>query len=98
MKLKGIHALVVGMKKSGVASAALLARMNFALALAANKIPGVKIDPKRFGTSDPTEIAKGLMFRDVSPQTRASLERETHAPTPAVMAGLVLGSPDFQRR
>ncbi len=81
-----------------VNSAALLARMNFALALAGNKIPGVKIDPKKFETSDPTEIAKALMFRDVSPQTRASLEKAMHAPTPAVMAGLVLGSPDFQRR
>ena len=78
-----------------VNSAALLARMNFALALAQNKVPGVKIDPKKFGTSDPSEIAKTLMFRDVSPQTRASLEQ---AKTPAVVAGLVLGSPDFQRR
>ncbi|MDQ2949940.1 MAG: DUF1800 domain-containing protein [Acidobacteriota bacterium] len=78
-----------------VNSAALLARMNFALALAQNKVPGVKIDPKKFGTADPSEIAKTLMFRDVSPQTRASLEKAT---TPAVVAGLVLGSPDFQRR
>ena len=88
-----------------VNSAALLARMNFALALAQNKVPGVKIDPAKFGTADPSAIAKSLMFRDVSPQTRASLDKalqqqqaKTPVPAAAVVAGLVLGSPDFQRR
>jgi uncharacterized protein (DUF1800 family) len=88
-----------------VNSAALLGRMNFALALAQNKVPGVKIDPARFGSADPSEIAKKLMFRDVSPQTRASLDKalkeqeaKTRAPASAVIAGLLLGSPDFQRR
>lgn len=88
-----------------VNSAALLGRMNFALALAQNKVPGVKIDPAKFGSADASEIAKKLMFRDVSPQTRASLsqalkeqEAKTPAPASAVIAGLVLGSPDFQRR
>jgi uncharacterized protein (DUF1800 family) len=88
-----------------VNSAALLGRMNFALALAQNRVPGVKIDPAKFGTADPSEIARKLMFRDVSPQTRASLEQalkeqeaKTPAPSSAVVAGLVLGSPDFQRR
>ncbi|MGI8745047.1 MAG: DUF1800 domain-containing protein [Bryobacteraceae bacterium] len=93
------------MNAEWVNSAALLARMNFALALAQNKVPGVKIDPAKFGNSGPSEIAKTLMFHDVSPQTRASLDKaleqqvaKTPAPASAVVAGLVLGSPDFQRR
>lgn len=88
-----------------VNSAALLARMNFALALAQNRVPGVKIDDAKFGNADPSEIAKTLMFHDVSPQTRAALDKaiqeqaaKTPAPVPAIVAGLVLGSPDFQRR
>jgi uncharacterized protein (DUF1800 family) len=84
-----------------VNSAALLARMNFALALAQNKIPGVKIDPAQFGTSvDIGSIARSVLFRDLTPQTTAALERAARdqQQTPALLAGLVLGSPDFQRK
>ncbi len=84
-----------------VNSAALLGRMNFALALAQNKVPGVKIDPARFGdATDPSVVARTLMFRDVSPQTRASFEKfeKANAPQQIPLAGLVLGSPEFQRR
>jgi uncharacterized protein (DUF1800 family) len=113
-------------------SAALLARMNFANALAANRIPGVKVDAARFGEAPDTEqIAKVLML-DLSDQARAAIDEglkvqadaasldENAAPenpgskrpgTPRmallaprpvpktlIIAGLVLGSPDFQRR
>ena len=89
-----------------VNSAALLGRMNFAMALAQNKVPGIKVDPAKFaGAKDPSEIAKDLMFRDVSPQTRASIQKaiepkvDAKQPQPqALLAGLVLGSPEFQRR
>jgi uncharacterized protein (DUF1800 family) len=92
-----------------ISSAALLARMNFALNLAQNKMPGIKVDASRFDASaDPGEIAKRLLFRDVSAATRASIEKAladqpgqpaaTPGPTSALVAGLVLGSPDFQRR
>jgi uncharacterized protein (DUF1800 family) len=84
-----------------VNSAALLARMNFALALAQNRVPGVKVDTSRL-SQDPTQVAKAVLFQDVSPQTRAAIEKalaENRKPaTPAVLAGLVIGSPDFQRR
>jgi uncharacterized protein (DUF1800 family) len=88
-----------------VNSSALLARMNFALNLAQNRVPGVKVDASRLPAS-PIEIARRLMSADVSPQTRASIEgalKEQQAKnpkqqTPALLAGLVLGSPDFQRR
>ena len=42
-----------------VNSAALLARMNFALALGQNRIPGVKLDPARFG-DDPLAAALAI--------------------------------------
>jgi uncharacterized protein (DUF1800 family) len=84
-----------------VNSAALLARMNFALALAQNRIAGVKVDTSRL-SQDPLMVAKAVLFEDVSPQTRAAIEKalaENKSPvTPALLAGLVLGSPDFQRR
>ncbi len=76
-----------------VNSSALLGRMNFALALAGNKVPGVHIDQAPGGNAE--TIARGLLFEDASEQTRAAIDK---APRPEVIAGLVLGSPDFQRR
>jgi uncharacterized protein (DUF1800 family) len=88
------------MNSDWVNSAALLSRMNFALNLAQNRVPGVKVDVSRFG-NDPIEVAKTLMFRSASPQTRAAIQRaleDQKQKTPATVAGLVIGSPDFQRR
>ena len=137
-------------------SAALLARMNFALALTANRVAGVKVDVSRF-TEDPGQMARLMMFTDPSAQTQAAIEKavaqqktaiqansakptdQVRIPAPpanasvldgtamvespiprkrpqppaanrnpgppqppsstsALVAGLVLGSPDFQRR
>jgi uncharacterized protein (DUF1800 family) len=82
-----------------VNSAALLARMNFALALADNRVPGVKVDSTQF-PADPAEAARKLLFGDATQQTIASINNALtqKEPTPALVAGLVLGSPDFQRR
>jgi uncharacterized protein (DUF1800 family) len=83
-----------------VNSAALLGRMNFALALAQNRIPGVKIDPARFN-ADPSEVARTLLFTNATPSTRAAIDKaleDKKDKTPAFLAGLVIGSPDFQRR
>ena len=68
-----------------VNSAALLARMNFALQLAQNRLPGCKVDVAHFG-GDPEEVAKTLMSRAVSPQTRAA-HRKAHWRTEAEDAG-----------
>jgi uncharacterized protein (DUF1800 family) len=83
-----------------VNSSALLARMNFALQLAGNKVQGTKVDISRFG-KDPIEVEKLLLYRNASPQTRAAIQKaleEKKQNTPATVAGLVIGSPDFQRR
>ena len=136
-----------------VNSGDLLQRMNFAIALAAGRIPGVKVDMTRFGDEQrPEVIAKELMLTDLSPQAQAAIEQALEArknapadsmqaagraqsaqadtddmttqvdatgagggpkrarvptlgllpakPVPDAMmiAGLMLGSPDFQRR
>jgi uncharacterized protein (DUF1800 family) len=86
-------------------SAALLGRMNFALQLAQNHVESVKVDVSRFG-ADPGEVAKALMFRAMSPQTREAIDKalqENHdkdskQKNPALVAALVIGSPDFQKR
>jgi uncharacterized protein (DUF1800 family) len=83
-----------------VNSAALLGRMNFALQLAQNHVESVKVDVSRFG-NDPSEVAKILMFRAMSPQTRAAIDKaleDKKQKNPALVAALVIGSPDFQKR
>jgi uncharacterized protein (DUF1800 family) len=85
-----------------VNSAALLARMNFALSLAQNKLPGTHVDTGKFN-ADPTEVARRVLFRDARPETEAALqkalaERSTADGSGAMSAGFVLGSPEFQRR
>jgi uncharacterized protein (DUF1800 family) len=83
-----------------VNSAALLARMNFAMQLAQNRVPGVKVDVAQFG-NEPIGVAKALLCRTASPQTQAAIHRaleDKKQQTPALVAGLVIGSPDFQRR
>jgi uncharacterized protein (DUF1800 family) len=83
-----------------VNSGALLARMNFALALAANRVPGSAVDVSRFESEPAAEVARQILFREPAAQTLDSIQRALAQkdPTPALTAGLVLGSPDFQRR
>jgi uncharacterized protein (DUF1800 family) len=84
-----------------VNSAALLGRMNFALQLAQNRVPGVKVDVSHLG-SDPAPAARSLLCRTASLQTEKGMEKaldeQKQKKTPALVAGLVLGSPDFQRK
>src|SRR5205085_12218109 len=131
-----------GYSKAGqewVNSAALLARMNFGIALTANRIPCVKVDAARCGDGeDPSSIAKALLLRDLSHEARAAIGTALDSPTgavlqtpsdnvlseppaanggpkrrglpvsgllparpvpkPLIIAGLLLGSPDFQKR
>jgi uncharacterized protein (DUF1800 family) len=96
-----------------VSSAALLARMNFAQALTGNKLQGVKVDRSPLAlqdAADPAAMAQELLLTDVSQATRAAItglatNTATTAPgsngagaRPLQIAGLVLGSPDFQRK
>ena len=104
-----------------VNSAALLSRMNFSLALASGKLPGVQWDPSATVASnetptDPTgalaNFESVLLDGDVSKQTHSTILNELNDPQSAarnnvpaaqgtnlrLIAGLLLGSPEFQRR
>ena len=76
----------------------LLARMNFAQALATNRVGGVRVDLRRLDKtqpSDPLRVATALLPGGVSQQTRAAIATGSSL---AEVVGLILGSPDFQRR
>lgn len=75
--------------KQWLNSAALLGRMNFAMALASNRIPGVHVDPARAGAALPPLV---------SPQESAAITRQVLEENRALAAGLTLGSPEFQKR
>jgi uncharacterized protein (DUF1800 family) len=102
-----------------VNTGALLNRLNFSLALAGNRLPGVRVDAAALlgtASADPGEALEKaidvLLGGQVSPETRRTLE--THLSDPqilqaslddpirqinqGVVAGLVLGAPEFQRR
>jgi len=83
-----------------VNSAALLGRMNFALRLAQNRVPGVKVDVSALG-DDPVDVVRKLTLRMASKQTQAAIQKaleEKKQKNAPLVAGLVIGSPDFQRR
>jgi len=83
-----------------LSTANVMARIGFANALAAGQVPGVKVDTARFGGKDAAAIAHEVLDRDASPQTLAAIERgiEGKPASPALILGLVIGSPEFQRR
>jgi uncharacterized protein (DUF1800 family) len=75
-----------------VSTSGLLARLNFALDLAAGTIVGVSVDATRLAPDR-------LLPTGLSETTRRTLEGEGgQALPPTRMAGLILGSPEFQRR
>jgi len=78
----------------------VIARMNFGAAVASGELPGVSVDMSRWQGLDNASIAKALLGHDASRQTldaiAAGLEGKNRSP--AVVASLVLGSPDFERR
>jgi uncharacterized protein (DUF1800 family) len=100
-----------------VNSAALLERMNFSLALARNRVPGVKVDANEWqqAASEPIAAATLILDQPPSEQTETAIKRALANPevvpvsggnkptkaaplTSNTVLGLILGSPDFQRR
>ena len=79
-------------------SAGFLGRINFAGALAAGKIEGVKVDEAGLPNTGEA-AARRLLGAAVSPATRSRLENGASQPlSPASLAAVVIASPDFQRR
>jgi len=93
-----------------VSSGALISRLNFSLALTQGRIADVKLeDPSEDagGVMDVNalidRVSNRILHGQISPSTRATLLREAKADngstkTPATIAALLLGSPEFQRR
>jgi len=88
-----------------VSSASLLDRMNFALALANNRVPGVKMEITAWeavAQTNPLGIARQLLEKNPSEQTSAAIEKSLSGAQPgqipSLVAGLTLGSPEFQKR
>jgi uncharacterized protein (DUF1800 family) len=73
----------------------LVGRLNFAQALIAN---GMNAAAVPWGKTDdsPDRLAALVLADDLSPQTRAAIDRP--GATPAVRTALLVGSPEFQRR
>jgi uncharacterized protein (DUF1800 family) len=99
-----------------VNTGALLERMNFALALSANRIPGTRVDlatlDQGITAGRPAEIVdryvKLFLRGEISPQSRATIDKALSeqkvaggnqpGSDVARIAGLILGSPEFQRQ
>src|SRR5262249_25112569 len=78
----------------------VMARMDFARALANGRIAGVPADLTRYSGKDALTIAQALLQRDPSAPTLAAMQQglQDKPAEPAVIATLILSSPDFQRR
>jgi uncharacterized protein (DUF1800 family) len=81
-------------------SLGLLGRMNFASALLAGQIAGIKVKPDAVATADVRRAMRALTGVEASPEMIAAVARGGGGspPTPALIATALIGSPDFQRK
>jgi uncharacterized protein (DUF1800 family) len=74
-----------------VNTGALLERLNFAIAVASNRIPGTRVDLKSFEKKERSKILDAaitqILDNDVSAATRATLLKQIEQPLPEVKAG-----------
>lgn len=97
-----------GYKDTGeawVSTSGLLARLNFALDLTAGRVAGTTVDVTRLASGPGSAggpsgaLAAALVPAGLSGSTLKTLEGETgEAGNAPRLAGLILGSPEFQRR
>ena len=96
-----------------VNTGALVARLNFALQLAADRLPGTQTDLRHLISPEDAAdsqrsvdaLACAFLGGDLSAETRRTVgQRLAETPAPAddtrlaMIAGLILGSPEFQRQ
>jgi uncharacterized protein (DUF1800 family) len=74
-----------------VNTGALLERLNFAIAVASNRIPGTRVDLKQFDQKEKSKILdtaiSQILDNDVSAATRSTLLKQIEQPLPEVKAG-----------
>ena len=85
-----------------VSTSSLLERMNFALDLSAGRVRGVSVGTSMLSpqTASLDAVAARLLPGGLSEKSRETLQAEAskEAHDPAKLVGLVLGSPEFQRK
>jgi uncharacterized protein (DUF1800 family) len=87
-----------------VSTNGLVARLNFALDLAASRIPGVTVSPAALappeaGGAIVDRLASAVVPGGLGEATRRTIEKAAgESADPARLLGLILGSPEFQRR
>ena len=83
-----------------VNTGALLERLNFAVAVASNRIPGTKADLKGFeGSNEKATLDRaiaGILGNEISDGTRATLIKQIQQPLPEVKAGNEIGDDDLE--
>jgi uncharacterized protein (DUF1800 family) len=81
-------------------SAGLLARMNFANALTAGLISGVKADATPVASQGARRALTEVLGYEPAAETVAAIEPggDSERPHPNIVAGAIIGSPDFQKR
>ncbi|MBV8207473.1 MAG: DUF1800 domain-containing protein [Acidobacteria bacterium] len=93
-------------------SSALLNRINFSLALGSGHFPGASVDADAlFGKNAPPDapamvaaLEEALLAGDVSAKTHATILKQVEDPQkpdqrqPGMIAALIVGSPEFQKR
>ena len=74
-----------------VNTGALLERLNFAVAVSSNRIPGTRVDLRSYYAASRGEILENairkILYNEISLATRASLEKQAAQPLPEVAAG-----------
>jgi uncharacterized protein (DUF1800 family) len=73
-----------------VNTGALLERLNYAIAVASNRIPGVRVDLKGFSSTDRSQLldkaVAEILHGEISPATKATLLKQIQQPLPEVKA------------
>jgi uncharacterized protein (DUF1800 family) len=92
-----------GYKDTGdawLSTANVIARISFAEKLVKNQIPGVRVDTAQFDGKDAAGIARALLGGDASGETIAAIDKAAQGrQAPGTwIAGVVLSSPEFERR
>ena len=74
-----------------VNTGALLERLNFAVAVASNRIPGTRVDLKSYASADRSKILDKaiaeILDGEISPASKANLLKQLEKPLPEVKAG-----------
>jgi uncharacterized protein (DUF1800 family) len=88
--------------ESWVNTGGLLERMNFGLALASNRIPGVTVNLSKLSTDQSRvmdDYLKILLAGEISAATREAMLKQLDKSDPVTkVVGLILGTPEFQRQ